>query len=461
MLMPRKHIRRGGDTTSDTNDGVRHRRGRPMKRVDQLKPSRTARTIRANLIHEQLTAEVEPRKKVSALESLPVEIIEQIFFHCLELDLPRASVHLARALSRPSVYSVLVLFAFFEADETSHVETRHFSPATFRLIGFDEQRRLQEAILVTRWCTPEFLQSCIPALNRLAMVRHWHRERELLTAARSAGILWTRGGQSAQLADPDILLPAIDDEIGMQDYFSFGLAIPDIKWLGAVTYDSINTSPSLFIKTTYLSDHPVRSQPQPKEVWLERLMKSVLAVHTIPEHLVRRKTWTYRDIGLLRLLLSALGTRDSSLPDNKDWGPIRRGPSPQATFEGMANAVREGNRMALEVLIDVYNSIVKHEYPDQPLPLRLFHLVCERAQDPAKGTGLQGSIISLLLDNAAEQVPADDEILTHWAIHVTNSAATTKHHHITVATATRLLQHMENQGHPSNHHAIGARDGDR
>ncbi|KIW22380.1 uncharacterized protein PV07_12270 [Cladophialophora immunda] len=433
MLMSKRQARRGSGKASDPHNGMRNGRGRPMKRLDQLKPPRRVRTLQASLIHKQLTAEVEPARIISALEALPVEIIEQIFFHCLELNLPRASVHLARALSRPSVYSALVLFAYFEADSSARVETRHFLPATYRPIGFDDQLRLQRDILRSRWCTWEFLHSCMPALARLAMVRHWHREREQLTAARSAGARQKHLDAYVELPDPDVLLPAIDDISGMERHFRLRSAmLPDKPHDEAAAADPPSTHPPLIIETTHLSNIAGQTPGQPNEVSLSHVEQSVLAAHIIPDNLVLRKPWTDTSIKLLQLLRQAVR-----------FGACAAVPSPQAMFEGMASAVQEGNDKALLVLLELYDTVVQQRHPDQPLPLHLLHVACKASTLPA---GRQSRMMSLLLRGAVENVPADDDILTRWAIHTANS--TRAEHDLLVAR--RVLKHMENQGGPND-----------
>ncbi|KAJ5663283.1 hypothetical protein N7507_004014 [Penicillium longicatenatum] len=60
------------------------------------------------MIHPKTLAE----HPCSRLESLPVEIIELIFLHSLEINLPRASLHLGRALSSPTLYTWLIRLVF-------------------------------------------------------------------------------------------------------------------------------------------------------------------------------------------------------------------------------------------------------------------------------------------------------------------------------------------------------------
>ncbi|OAP55391.1 hypothetical protein AYL99_10364 [Fonsecaea erecta] len=433
MLMPPRQRRRGKRTpneVSDSNNSTRSGRGRPMKRPGQLRPSRKARTLQANIIQQQLTAEVETPRKLSALEALPVEIIEQIFFHALELNLPRASVHLARALSRPPVYSALVLFAYFDASLTRRVEPRYFAPATFRPIELDDRIQLQEDILRTRWCTLEFLQSCLPVLTRLTMVTCWRLEKE--SGEETACGITTVNSDSHHDG-----LPPIEDASGMEHYFRPRSAmLPSAQQDEASTANAQHGYPPLIIN----GERCIRVKSlRPKAILRNTQPRSVLAAYVIPEQIVLRKPWTDTNIKLLQLLRQAL--RFWPCRDDMHCAVV---PSPQSMFGGMANAIHEANELALLVLLEVYDTLVRRRYPDQPLPLRLFHQACSEPTLPVR---LQCKMIGLLLRAAAEHVPADDEILTRWAIRVTSSSTAVEHD---LSVARRVLKHMESRGAPND-----------
>ncbi|KAL3467899.1 hypothetical protein BJX64DRAFT_124689 [Aspergillus heterothallicus] len=108
----------------------------------------------------------------SPLESLPTEIIQEIFLRCLEVNLPRASLYIARALSDPVIYSWLIRLAFSKAragleddDEEDDLEpfiTRHFLPphAIVGYIEHAEMKDLRNNILSCRWCTLPVVRNC-------------------------------------------------------------------------------------------------------------------------------------------------------------------------------------------------------------------------------------------------------------------------------------------------------------
>lgn len=101
---------------------------------------------------------------LSMFESLPVEVLQKIFFECLEVNLPRASIHIARILSKPSIYTWLIRLAFSSANESSRHDffTPDFlpTPLDFFVLSSTERSRLQTAILECRWSTLSLFRQC-------------------------------------------------------------------------------------------------------------------------------------------------------------------------------------------------------------------------------------------------------------------------------------------------------------
>ncbi|GAB1206977.1 hypothetical protein APSETT445_005681 [Aspergillus pseudonomiae] len=98
------------------------------------------------------------------LENLPVEIIQEIFFRCLEFNLPRASLYISRVLSDPTVYTWLIRLAFSSANESSKRDffTPDFLPPPLAFFALSEPQRrdLQNEILASRWCTLPLMRKC-------------------------------------------------------------------------------------------------------------------------------------------------------------------------------------------------------------------------------------------------------------------------------------------------------------
>ncbi|KAL4807709.1 hypothetical protein BDV18DRAFT_107290 [Aspergillus unguis] len=106
----------------------------------------------------------------SRLEALPAELIQEIFLRCLEFNLPRASAHLAWALSSPVIYTWLVRLAFAKAEGMGDsFLPQHFIPPhdAVGYVGVEEMKELRTRILECRWCTLPLIRSC-----QLAFLNH-------------------------------------------------------------------------------------------------------------------------------------------------------------------------------------------------------------------------------------------------------------------------------------------------
>ncbi|RAL02687.1 uncharacterized protein BO80DRAFT_453889 [Aspergillus ibericus CBS 121593] len=106
----------------------------------------------------------QPVPAGSTLERLPVEIIQEIFLHCLEVNLPRASITIARALSNPVLYTWVIRCVFSSTNKSSRhgIFTPDFLPAPLDVFSISpkERRDLQNIILGCRWCTLPLMRKC-------------------------------------------------------------------------------------------------------------------------------------------------------------------------------------------------------------------------------------------------------------------------------------------------------------
>ncbi|RMZ79344.1 hypothetical protein DV737_g3461, partial [Chaetothyriales sp. CBS 132003] len=107
-----------------------------MMSASTLKPTRAEQKRQQKLLHNEYISQPGPRgKQISSFEKLPVEVIQHIFFFCLETNLANASLILGKALSDESIYRVVILFAYFDYIRPYPVETALFRPA--RGYGYD------------------------------------------------------------------------------------------------------------------------------------------------------------------------------------------------------------------------------------------------------------------------------------------------------------------------------------
>lgn len=99
------------------------------------------------------------RDTLSRLESLPNELIQTIFLYCLEFNLPRSSIHLARALSDHTIYTWLLRLAFTSTISDSIVTKEYLPPPLcFDSLSMDARYTLKNRILDCRWCTLSLLR---------------------------------------------------------------------------------------------------------------------------------------------------------------------------------------------------------------------------------------------------------------------------------------------------------------
>jgi hypothetical protein len=115
-------------------------------------------------------------RALSMLETLPVEVIEQIFLYSLNLNLPRASPVLAAAVSREQIYRILIILAFWDDPPTnlrSEPINRILRPLDYAPLTLDQRGTLQEAVFRCRWCTMERVREQIPTIMILTIHRQW------------------------------------------------------------------------------------------------------------------------------------------------------------------------------------------------------------------------------------------------------------------------------------------------
>ena len=93
----------------------------------------------------------------SPLEDLPTELLENIFFHCLNVCLPQASLTIGRKLASYHVKSQLTYKVLSSISSTDYPCALTAIFPTLR-----EQGETQSAILRLKWMTLSFLKSLIP-----------------------------------------------------------------------------------------------------------------------------------------------------------------------------------------------------------------------------------------------------------------------------------------------------------
>ncbi|KAI2358257.1 hypothetical protein LOY94_000036 [Ophidiomyces ophidiicola] len=105
---------------------------------------------------------LSPTDKRAPVERLPVELIQKIFFYSLEFNFPRASFHIATALSNEIIYTWLVrlVFSSNNASSNSGIFVRPFLPMNQFSLDMNKRAELQTELLRCRWCTITLMRRC-------------------------------------------------------------------------------------------------------------------------------------------------------------------------------------------------------------------------------------------------------------------------------------------------------------
>ncbi|KAJ5708701.1 hypothetical protein N7488_008502 [Penicillium malachiteum] len=161
--------------TSQSKSKPKRRRGRPFKMPQA--PSLIVQPVDAT--PDNATPLSPPPRRLSILEALPVEVIEQIFLYSLNINFARASPVLAAAVSSERIYRLLILLAFWDDPGEHPVSAeikRILSPVDYDYLGpLTRGRRsiLQSQVFSCRWCTMERLLKQVPTLMVLTIHRKW------------------------------------------------------------------------------------------------------------------------------------------------------------------------------------------------------------------------------------------------------------------------------------------------
>lgn len=409
-----------------TGDGV-PRRGRPMKHASELAATeKRARREAVGTFKQRAVAMVkpEPSYRLSELERLPVELIQQVFLHSLELNMPRASTILASSLSKESIYSSLILFAFFDDDGSQPVDKKFFAPARYRELGLAEKLHLQTSILNSRWCTLDRLRQNLSALSRLAMLQAWHEERD----------------RELQSEDPGPKRPPITPSPALQAIASLP-APGDVGAIEQHFFARFSGSPDdscteINEGSTYLPRLRTWTSSKGNDGQTYKTIdgaRGVLNARYIPGRILCGSPWTAEKLDFLKFI-------------RQGWRFLQRDfvlkISTAALFDGMASAIAEGNTEALAVLLELHFAAFRDETSHTSLtasgrsryalsfshavPLELFHLATRQRNS--------AQLIGLLLREGIDSI-RDDAVLTKWAL----TARSDNENNV----AEWLLKHME------------------
>jgi hypothetical protein len=352
-----------------------------------------------------------PRRTLSLIEALPVEIIEQIFLHSRNLNLPRASPFLSRALSGEHIYRALILSTFWDdAPDAprSKVIDRLMAPLEYVPLSLDQRYQLQRDIFKCRWCTVDRLREQVPTMQLMAIHRLW----------KQAGII-TREDQQV---DFEKFLAREDDTVRV----FYGKGPPNQK----LTEDIIaqvgraqfhEQAPNA---TKPVHDYELHVTPMartqilcPDTKTLSHL--SALFLTEFPPHLLRGRSNGFppEDVAMLEMLRmtsfnwtdgKSIGTPSSSTKLDR-----------KALNEGIQNAIRHQNHSAMVSLLKIDEYVFRCRPENQTsdvlytIPSEHFLAVTRTGRDDPQ---LNFDFFEALIRASAESLPTDSSEITQWVV---------------------------------------------
>jgi hypothetical protein len=367
------------DTSTRSNPRLR---GRPTTATADLR-SKKCKILPSRTVFQSMMQ--------SWIERLPIELLECIFLHSLEINMVHALPILGKALSKESIYRVLILFALFEDDRQHSVERKRFDPASYRVLSDKERSRLQMAVLQSRWCTTARIKECLPTLMRLATVQLWHKEHETEARRLAAPAAHYRGGPQQQART---LIPPLGDPSTIHEDFN---AIPSASWLFDTDAD-------------FRIEH-------------DDINHRSLSLYEFPPRLLQPASWrpdtnTPDPISEPMDLLTLLWNCVFSCNNSSQSAPLADKPT---LFLGLATAIREHHHPAVRLLLKTHEQCASTERHGSDaenaagpqVPLALVHLATRQGRESEP-------ILKLLLGWGSKRersmIPKDDDVLTKWAL---------------------------------------------
>lgn len=330
----------------------------------------------------------------SRLESLPVEIIQLIFLHSLEINLPRASPRLSRALSNPLLYTWLIRLVFSSANLGSREDffTPDFlpPPLDFWALSWQQRQHLQTTLLACRWCTLPLMRKC-----QREYVEHTIRRKcaGLVFAPDDQALLSDLGPRFQNLEDCD---HAVDGRRGKGD-----LILP--AHLPGATRRS--SSRSVDRKVAIWFHFGAVQIREPNDVYYEndlfRLPCSVvIGPGRIPDKLLR-SPWSDAQFEFLQLLSADFYLDEDQFSTDR---------SARITTRLIRKRRIEPFRRLLRMSFRAANCRVL-----EPWPLQSSHY----AQVRRHGSGVGDPFASLILNERWDDIPvsAKDELLRYVESH--------------------------------------------
>lgn len=316
---------------------VRGKKGPKIRLESQTPPSEPSPRSRASTGEPpRKKSRRRPARMLSSLERLPTELLENIFFQCLNINLPRASPVLSCALSSFHVKSQL-LFRAFSSDQGYGLQ---HSEELIDILGTKrEVAKLQSSILPLRWMTLAFLRQCTPIFF----------ERILLRQFKSLQWQWIDGSPAAKLTHAT-LAKFVQEAYRRAREEADKEQLGYLRWMYLVSDEqTITIKLALVNGVVWLEENDPVGSPNPSKETRWKLL-NCLDECRVPEKLLHGP-WTDEKCDFLTLLTRARAT--------VDWIDSTSGEVAEA---GLWDALKERNERAVRLLIA---DELREDYPHE------------------------------------------------------------------------------------------------
>lgn len=273
-----------------------------------------------------LKASLSTRHRGQApLERLPIELLDEIFLQCLNLNLPRASFTIGQKLATKHVLTQLVLKT---CSAGSTLEYPGDSVTLFPTAS--EHAKFQSAVLRFRWMTLDFLRQCVPEYFVKTLVRE--------LGARQ--LRWLGSGCIVTKKTAPLIRQYFYDRMHVSDRQQ------DDYW--EETWEELE--PARLVKLAFwpedggviLQIEYAERQRGARSHWNWSVL-SCMGGCLIPEKLLHGP-WTDGKVDFLRIVIQA----NASI----DWLGTVTG---EVAEQGLVDAIREGNVKAVSTLLSYHH----------------------------------------------------------------------------------------------------------
>ncbi|KAJ5094784.1 hypothetical protein N7456_010645 [Penicillium angulare] len=353
-----------------------------------------------------------PPRRLSILEALPVELIEDIFLYALNPNLPRASLPIAAAVSSERIYRVFILLAFWE-DNADHREDpvgpaikKILSPVDYDHVGklsWQRRSKLQAQIFACKWCTMDRILKQVPTLMALNIRRNW----------LDAGIKMEPEDRAAlerfmKREDDSTLSFRGTGPILFHFAKLTGLPRSEVKRLDPRPFHTYE------MRLTPMAEVEIASETS-------RIINTfpVLSLCAVPDKILRgrKNGFTAEDVAFLEMLRI---TSSNFMHSGAKTSPCSDTYINRVTLhEGVKNAINTQNFNALISLLKFDEFVFRFREANQGLPV-FYTIPSEHfvllTRVGRENPSLNHAFFEALLRTSAESVPAASPEIIQWAV---------------------------------------------